>query len=110
MAELLIKALSATSADPQKDAALYKQGDVVVIMPDGHVWGSKETLPDFWRVRVAGVSPEDFAQALTRTGNRRRDFQFDRAQLPPTLRTQLVTNGFVTLTRGQAIACVKGKG
>ncbi len=30
----------------------YQRGDVVVIMPDNHEWGSKEGLPNYVRCRV----------------------------------------------------------
>ena len=47
MAELLIRLKDNTHADPVKDRMCYKQGDVVVVKPDGHVWGRAEGLPDF---------------------------------------------------------------
>lgn len=57
MAELLIKAVSASNADPDKDRrGCYKRGDVVVAMEDGHEWGRLEGPPDFVVVRLSGVS------------------------------------------------------
>lgn len=56
MAELLIKATSASHADPEKDeAGCYKKGDIVGLQPDGHEWGAKEGLPTFVRVKVPGL-------------------------------------------------------
>lgn len=55
MAELLIKAIDAKHRDAVEDArGCYKRGDPVLVMPDGQQWGSLETIPRFWRVRVPG--------------------------------------------------------
>lgn len=57
MAELLIKATSASHADPEKDeSGCYKKGDIVGLQSDGHEWGAKEGLPNFIRVKVPGLS------------------------------------------------------
>jgi len=43
MAELLIKAIDSIHSDPIKDArGSYKRGDVVVVMPNDHLWGREE--------------------------------------------------------------------
>lgn len=56
MAELLVKAVDATHADPEKDRrGCYKRGDVVVVREDGHAWGRKEGAPKFRVVKVPGV-------------------------------------------------------
>lgn len=48
MAEILIKAVNATHADPTKDQrGCYKRGFPVLVMPDGHPWGIQERLPKF---------------------------------------------------------------
>jgi len=47
MAEILVRLKNNTHSDPIKDRMCYKRGDVVVVMPDGHPWGSSEGLPDF---------------------------------------------------------------
>lgn len=55
MSEILIKARDAHHPDPVEDArGCYKRGDPVLVMPSGHTWGSLETIPRFWRVRVPG--------------------------------------------------------
>ena len=60
MARLLVKAVDYTCSDPETDKkAAYKRGDVVVVMPDGHVWGNAEGLPKFERVDLPGVSVEE---------------------------------------------------
>jgi len=52
MAELLIHLKNNTNADPVKDRMCYKRGDIVVVMPNGHPWGSIEGLPDFAVIRT----------------------------------------------------------
>ena len=58
MAELLVLAkVGYTNPDPVKDRrGCYKKGDIVHVADDGHVWGGKETLPDFVIVKVPGVT------------------------------------------------------
>lgn len=59
MCEILLKATNATSPDPYKDVKCYKAGDVVVVMPDGWGWGSKElTDPMFRIVKLPNVTVE----------------------------------------------------
>ncbi len=52
MAELLIRLKDNTHPDAVKDRMCYKRGDIVVVMPDGHQWGSAEGLPDFAVIRT----------------------------------------------------------
>jgi hypothetical protein len=57
MAEILIKAFDNTYPDPEKDQkGCYKRGMPVVVMPDGHIWGSSEGLPNFYILKLPGVS------------------------------------------------------
>lgn len=58
MAEFLIKAVDAGNINPEKDRACYRRGDIVVVMPDGHVWGRQEGLPKFYQVSIPGLSVE----------------------------------------------------
>jgi len=71
MAELLIKAVDATHADPAKDAhGCYKRGHVVDVRPDGFPWGAEEH-PDtashrrFVLVKVPGVDADKARDLLT---------------------------------------------
>ncbi len=64
MVELLIKAIDAHHPDPEKDAACYKRGYVVAVMPDGHVWGREEGLPTFLRVIVYDMTVDELQQLL----------------------------------------------
>ena len=60
MARLLVKAEDFTHPDPAQDRiGSYKRGDVVCVMPDGHVCGSKEGLPKFEQVDMPGVSVDE---------------------------------------------------
>lgn len=58
MAELLI-----LNRDATPEQRSYKRGDIVVVMPDGHQWGSAEGLPDFVRAHLPGV-PIEAIEAL----------------------------------------------
>lgn len=60
MAEILIKAQDAFSKDAVKNAGLYKRGDPVVAVRDGHEWGDMEQAPKFWRVRIEGAASHIF--------------------------------------------------
>jgi hypothetical protein len=59
MAEFLVKAVSATNPDPEKDRrGTHKKGDICAVMPDAHPWGAKEGLPLFVIVRCPEVTVE----------------------------------------------------
>jgi len=75
MAELLIKATSASHPDPEKDLdGCYKKGDLVLVMPDDHRWGLKEGPPKFVIVKVPGIARETVFQYLT-SWKRHVDFE-----------------------------------
>jgi len=60
MARLLVKAQDYINSDISKDiAGSYKRGDVVTVLPDGHVFGNKEGPPAFRVVDLPGA-PEDY--------------------------------------------------
>lgn len=112
MAELLIKAVSATHPDPVKQArGCYQQGDPVVVMPDGHEWGAAEGLPTFWIVKAPGVTVAEARAYIEQRADavRRRNWNLNPADLPVALRDELLATGSITLTRAQAIAAVKAK-
>ena len=59
MAEILVMARSNTHEDPEVDRTqCYKRGMPVVVMPDGHPWGSAERLPTFVLLKLPGVPVE----------------------------------------------------
>ena len=39
-----------------------KQGDPIVVRPDGHEWGRKEVWPEWWQVDLPGEPVESWAQ------------------------------------------------
>ena len=107
MAEILIKAID----DGLGNTATWSQGCVVAVMPDGHPWGTKEGLPLFWRVIVAGATVEEclaYAQPVTdpETGAI-LDTSFKRLRyntLSTPIKRQLDNEGLLTVTKAQADA------
>lgn len=47
MAEILVRAVSNSNLDPDKDRMCYKRGHPVVVMEDGHAWEKQKELPGF---------------------------------------------------------------
>jgi len=60
MAEILVKALEPWNNDNQ-DAPSERSrlGDIIVVRPDGHVWGNEECLPRFIVVKITNLSYDD---------------------------------------------------
>ncbi len=57
MCEILVKATDNTHTDPTTDErSCWKTDDIVVVMDDGHLWGSKEGLPKFNVISLPGVA------------------------------------------------------
>lgn len=123
--ELLIKAVDATSTDPEMDRGLSKRGDVIVLFDDGHGWGTLELLPPaqggkFVRLVITGVTVAQFKAFIKRkwginpddpeweTVNidgrvaqkmvLKRRLHLRLADLPANVRNQLNTNGVFTTT------------
>jgi hypothetical protein len=72
--EILVKAVSNTHSDPEKDRrGCYKKGYPVVIMPDGHTWGTEECLPRFVVVKCPQVT---VPEAMHYINHWRDDFQY----------------------------------
>ena len=117
MAELLIKAVDATHADPSKDArGCYKRGDVVVVKPDGHTWGTQERLPLFWVLKVPGLSVAECdtylePDALPEFGmkTRRRKYRLDAADLPKAATDDLEASGVATVAKARILVALKRK-
>jgi len=75
MAELLIIAQNNTHPDPVIDAMFcFKLCDIVHVVDDGHEWGAKECLPDFYIVRIPGVPASSVWAA--RTDNQQTPSEF----------------------------------
>jgi hypothetical protein len=65
MAEILIKATNHVHPDPDKDRrGAYKRGMPVVVMEDGHTWGRLEGLPNFFLMKLPGVSVSKVLQFI----------------------------------------------
>lgn len=57
MCEMLVRVVDKTNSDPLLDAKCTKRGDVIVIQPDGWVWGSAELTNPHWRiVKIPGLT------------------------------------------------------
>ena len=82
MCELLVKAKDGFNLDPVKDLGRYKRGDIVVVMPDGHTWGTKECPPDFLVVKVLGLSVLDAKAYVISGTNLAGNWVRRRYQLP----------------------------
>jgi hypothetical protein len=119
MAEILVKAHDSTHIDPMKDSrACFKRGHPVVVMPDGHQWGTEERLPKFVVLKVPGVPVDRMKKYVSewtapQTGDvspelagvpdsravtlRRRRWRLRWADLPLLARTKLQTVGELTI-------------
>lgn len=103
MAEILVKAISATHSDPIKDQrGCYKRGMPVVIMPDGHQWGNEERLPKFVIIKIPDISKTRlekylFPQLSGEIIIRRRLWQIRVEDLPVLAKNKLASNGELTI-------------
>ncbi len=108
MAELLVKAISATHAVPIKDQrGCYKRGMPVVVMPDGHLWGNEERLPKFvvikipligvWAVQKYTAPWMDLTIPSQPETVQRRKWRIRWADLPAAAQTILATTGMLTI-------------
>ncbi len=127
MTILLIKAVDASHPDPEKDRrGCYKRGDVVGVYDDDHLFGAKEGLPRFVRLRIPDAAKalavrladeddeDDNGQpAIDPEGNRRahrrRRWQVAIASLPAAVRTALATTGEASITRAQISSRLRRK-
>jgi hypothetical protein len=61
VAELLVKNAEPPHLNAGNVGQVYRKDDVVVIMPDGHTWGSEELNPAKFRiVKFPGVAVDRF--------------------------------------------------
>lgn len=111
MAEFLIKAISATHPNPDKDRrGCYKRGDIVVVMPDNHKWGNAECLPTFVIVKIPGLGVETakkYVEPAYVLGNEtfgvaeRRKWRILVDSIPAIIKNTLLSTGQVTVTLAQ---------
>ncbi len=124
--ELLIRRKNKADPDPVKDQMLYKKGDIVVVMPDGHEWGRMEDPalhPDgvagcgFVIVKVAGVTatPEKIAKWLgvikdiEGTMTKRRLWEVMTDDVPTSIRNKLRDDGVASVTWTQLKNYIRNK-
>lgn len=89
------------------DAMCHKQGDVVVVVPDGHPWTEKEkTNPDWRIIRVPNL-PNDLQYQATEPGPEKPGMLKQRNKYTLDLTSPHVTTAFQQYfadnTRAQAI-------
>ncbi len=103
MAEILIKAISATHSDPTIDrAGCYKRGYPVVVMPDGQAWGTEEGLPKFVVVKVPDATVDQL-RAYIAAWKRVLEFTVDSSDLPSDTHTVTVRATAVSVSGEGAI-------
>lgn len=93
MARLLIRAIDNFHPDyapEEQHKVSYLTDDVVKIMPDGHVWGLKEQLPNFYHADIVGTIEEVKHLEFTHKG---ASIMPMSAQRVPKLRHQISVNG-----------------
>lgn len=105
MTELLVSVADKTHRDPKINAKLFKKGDLVTAMPDGHKWGREERNPDkFTIIRIPDLDihearnlcmPDFELNVGKKPGapgpgiRRARRFMIDENRLPPKLQERL---------------------
>lgn len=101
MAEILVKAVSVSHADPTKDQrGCYKRGMPVVVMPDNHPWGLEERLPKFVVIKFPTTSIAQVEKYIQSTGTRRRLFRIRWEDLPLAARNKLANTGQLIIKAG----------
>ena len=115
MAEIIVKAVSVTHADPEKDRrGCYKRGYPVAVYPDGTRWGACECLPRFVIIKLPGVAVDhptlvkyiqpEHEDTPDADGNyptyRRRRWQIRWADLPTAARNRLQNDGELIIKAG----------
>lgn len=114
--EILVKAEDHTHPDPVKDRrGAYKKGDVVVVKPDGHPWGTKEGPPRFVIVRCSELDAAEYAdraQSWTRRVELSviaSDLSIDGHRVSVTVRSgDVSSSGEAAITREQAESYITG--
>jgi hypothetical protein len=110
MSEILVFGRNKTNPNSlEEDRGCYKRGMPVIAMPDGHLWGTKETLPDFIIIKIPGLSvdkansfikeqTEDDLGAPTINMYRRRRWHLVWANLPQAIKDEILSTGEYTTT------------
>jgi hypothetical protein len=120
MAEILVKAVDATNADPEKDrGGCYKRGYPVVVKEDNHPgWGREEGPPNFFVIKLPGV-PADVVKKYIEEWRiyagiddrgmpwyknyQRRKWKIGIDSLPTTVKNKLLSQGSITIKASPSI-------
>lgn len=111
MAEILVKAIDHTHPDPEVDQrGAYKRGMPVVVMEDGHAWGSEEGLPKFWIIKIPGIAKSqvekyiqpdiDESDPQNPVTRRRRLWKIVHTELPQAALNRLNDDGILIIKAG----------
>jgi hypothetical protein len=107
MAEILLKATDYTHPDATKDRrGSYKRGMPVVVVEDGHEWGSREGLPKFAVLKFPGVSVDRVQKYIELQFDaqgevyRRRRWRVRWEDLPQAARNKLASTGQLVIKAG----------
>ena len=92
MAEFLVLA---NDSGAQESDAKWRSGRIVVVMPDGHEWGSEETTPKFYIIKVPGVTVADAKEYLAEW-NHDPDFSLIASQVSTDSYRYKMTSNAVT--------------
>lgn len=112
MAELLVKAVSASHADGTEDLrGCYKAGDVIGVAPDNWIWGESEFCVGgkFYVVKITDVTRQQVInwvrnhwtceiEGVDMINGRRRRVRIDIDLVPLAVRNTLATTGQYTTT------------
>jgi hypothetical protein len=115
VAELLIKAVSATNPDATKSARwCYKRGDPVVVMPDGWSWGTQEVIPPanggvFVIIKIPDVTVAQALRFISKGTLTRKLYRVVVDELPAGIRNTLNTTGTITRTWDQIKSFIENK-
>ncbi len=99
MAEILVKAIDSVHSDSAKDTrGSFKRGMPVVVMDDGHTWGSQEGLPKFVVLKFPLITKSRIEKYISNYESgtekiRPRLWQIRWADLPAAARNKLANSG-----------------
>ena len=113
MAEFLVRGVTNGTT-----AGKWRRGDIVSVQADGWNWGSKEVAPDFYKIKVPGMSVAKARLLLGRWNDSvnlgdRCLWRVVVTDIPLAIRNVLLSTGQLTIgvdcTRAQAQAVLRRK-
>lgn len=101
MAQILVKARNNIQNDGMDDKR-YQRGHPVVVMPDDHVWGNMERLPDFVVIKIPMIPVErvqKYISSLVENKNMlmKRVWRIRWDDLPAQAKNTLAATGQLTI-------------